>query len=635
MNSKLTGDAIKAGLQNYASGKNMPNPNNASNQAQAGTKAASGKSQPTSQPVPPQSPISSTDIDDTPDTLINMNRRAKQGKYDEALFRDGVISKVLSTLRLIKHPNPLLIGEAGVGKTQIVEEIARRIENDPQSVPPFMHDKVIYELPIGDLIAGGGVVGEIEERIKDIIDFASDPDNNAIIYIDEIHQLYTEGSTTNKNIAQQLKPALSRGDLHVIASTTTQEARRMQSDPAIQRRFSRINVAELSKQETLQILENVRDKYQKHHNVRIPIALLPDIVKYADENINSQRPDSALTLLDSAAADLYMRNQIINQTQHLNNTNPTMTESSIKLAVTQLTSHKPLDLGSKKDLIDNMSLVVKGQDEALEEIADALIRKQLALFPNKKPASMLLAGPTGVGKTEIAKQIAKNMFGSESDMIYLNMTEFSNNASLTKLTGSPAGYVGSTSNTALPLDDLETNPYQVILLDEFEKAGSDIQNLFMQALDEGEITTQRGNSINFSKAIVIATSNAGQIITKHTGFGQSAKPSKSDIIDSLSNSFAPELINRFETVIRVNSISKETYAEIIKAKYTEFTKSATQSSGITFTKLADNTEYEFINKLVDESYTPEFNGRPATRTVQKYIENLIINNPSQLDFKLD
>lgn len=586
-------------------------------------------------------PFGDTDEENAvPEMLINLNEKAKS--FDKALFRDDILNKMISVLHNLKHPNPLLIGEAGVGKTQVVEELARRIVLEPNTIPSVYRDTVIYELPITSIVAGGGMVGEIESRVEDVITFASEPENHAIIYIDEIHQLYSKTSSTYTQIAQQLKPAMARGDLHIIASTTTQEGRRLQSDPAINRRFSKINVPELTKEQTLEILELVRTKYESHNNIVIPKSLLEDIVELADDHIHSARPDSALTLIDQASSSLFIKSDLLNRQQNAGVAHLKLTINNLKDAVAQITSHKPSNLASKADLFKALQSVVKGQDIALEDISDAIVRKQLNLIKTKKPLSVLLYGPTGTGKTEIGKQVAKNIFGSESDMIYLNMTEFSNSATLSKLTGSPDGYVNSDSNQKLPLDELETNPAQVIILDEFEKASNEVQNFFMQALDEGEVSTQRGNIIDFSKAIVIATSNAGQIIESSVGFASPSKQvTKSKQLESLSASFKMELLNRFNKVIRIDSISRETYKDILKSKYNRLVSEIMASNPkYEFNQLEFNDAsgapipYQMIDNMTEDTYSPELNGRPAEREMLQYIENLILDNPGQTKFTI-
>lgn len=637
-NEELKTNIVDASVHNY--GDKDPN-SNKPNTPTSGS--GSQGSMPSMSGIPPfmlGGMSQPTDPNEAPDSLINMNEEAQNGAYDKALFRDKIITKMLTSLHEIKHPNVLLIGEAGTGKTQLVEELARRIELESDTLPKYFQDKIIYELPINSLVAGGSLVGEIEQRVKDILDFATNPDNNAILYIDEIHQLYSKTSSTQDTIAQQLKPALARGDLHVIASTTTQEGRRLATDPAIQRRFSKITVPELTKEETLGILELVRPKYEKHNEIIIPVDLLPEIVSLADEYLNTARPDSALTLIDQASSDLYIRTAEISRSTGSPVGPLSLQTVNLESTISQITSHKTQKFLNVQDLETSIETVVKGQDEAVSAVANALIRRQVNIFPDKKPVSILLAGPTGTGKSELAKQIAKNIFGSENDLIYLNMTEYDNRWTLSKITGSPDGYVGSDSNNKLPFDDLETNPAQVILLDEFEKADQSVQNLFMQALDEGFFETQRHNRVDFSKAIVIATSNAGQIINNHVGFGmQSATSKKDDELKSLASDFKIELLNRFQHVIRVNSIDEDTYKSIVQTKYLELIESATEnhpdwefSPKSFYDDDGKPLDFEFIDKITNDSYSQELNARPAKREVQKFIEDEIMKNPTQTKF---
>lgn len=590
------------------------------------------------------------------DTLVNYNELAKTGKFSEALFRDLQIMQVVSILTSKVKPNALIVGEAGVGKTQIVEEIARRLVNDDPIVKGSLKKSIIYELSLSNIVSGASYVGQLEEKVKNVIEFAKDPANNVILFIDEIHQLVSSnGESTYSKIAQQLKPAMGRGDLHVIGATTTQEATGFLSDPAFNRRFQEVQTPELTREETAEIILHIRDDFQKHHKVILPDTLITDVVSISDEYkaYGSHRPDSAITLMDKTMADARIKRlKLIEDSKtnphliHIINATPRPVISAKQLkqsALRLLTGDEKMYEQNADVLEAKLEEKIIGQDEAKASIVDAVKRLSLRLVKREKPVSFLFAGPSGTGKTEIAKQVTEAVYGSKDRMIYINMSEYSNPASITRIIGSSAGYVGSESKRELPFDTLEHNPYQVVLLDEFEKAHTDVQRFFMQALDEGVVKTNRNKQIDFSRTIMIATTNAGVIDMAKTrmGFNQSTEPERStnDIIRILQTSFDTELLNRFEKIIAFTPISKQQYVQILGVKYNKIVREAQENrKDLVFSPESIDTATALVSdklqELAEKSFTQASNGRPAERTIRQYIEQTLLDNPNITQFDL-
>lgn len=572
---------------------------------------------------------------DPKEWLINYNERFKTA--GTILFRDMSIQQTLSVLIGKNKPNALLIGPAGVGKTKIVEDIAYRIESGDDIIPQGIKDHIIYELPLSNIVAGSGIVGELESKIKSVIDFIEDPKEKAILFIDEIHQLVTSSNPTYQKIAQILKPALARGKMKVIGATTTQEAKNLDDDPAFNRRFTQLIINELSPSETLEILKNCKGGYFAHYKNKINISddILATVVRLADQYrpAGSHRPDNALTLLDRACGDTIINRQVQialakkqNNQAILNAINSVpiipLTEKQIKNTAIRIATGnaKPesLDVDALKDALSR----IKGQDDILDKLIRVLRENELNLFQNvtktKKPTTMMFVGPSGVGKTEVTKIIAEHLTGTKP--IVLNMTEYNSPAAINRIIGSPAGYIGYDSHAELPFDCLKSNPYQIILLDEFEKGHPSVQRLFMQAFDQGYITTSRGNTVDFSKCIIIATTNAGQT-TGVEQIGITAKPQTSSTkVDTkvLSKYFDIELINRFEPENRIqfHSISKDTYREIVQEMY----KDAIAKINITHPRLVFKPEIpdEDMEEILKNTYAKEFGARPAESAVRKY-----------------
>lgn len=595
-----------------------------------------------------------------PDVLTDFNQMAKDGKFEEALFRDKQIGQVLTSLRLKKKPNPLLIGEAGTGKTQIVEEIARRLcEKDPVVVDALGEDAVIYELPLANIVSGSSLVGQLEEKLMAVIDWVKDPDNNAILFIDEIHQLSDTGhggtSQSYETMSQIIKRDLSRGELRVIGATTTQEAKTLMDDPAFSRRFSEVLVPELSVENTEHIIESIRESYANHHGVILHESLVADVVAIGDKHkrYGSHRPDSAITLLDRAMADARVQRAMLKvkskgdaaMEQYLKmNPKAVITKAQLeKSALTLLVGDDTMYQRTSATLAEELDKYIIGQDDAKTAVVDAVRRLALNITPRKRPVSFMLAGPSGTGKTEIAKQIAKAIYGSEDALISLNMTEYTNEFSLSQIIGSPKGVLGSNSKQALPFDSLQTNPYQIVLLDEFEKAHGTVRRFFMKALDEGKVMDMRGQMIDFSRTIVIATTNAGagDMSKPQVGFGAPEIPNftEKDIVVMLQQYFENELINRFEHIIGFNALTRENYTQILAIKYNAIVKGAMESrKDLTFTPehidIEDACKYPALVDLANKTYNPELNGRPAERSMLKFIEDSLIANTNATQHQL-
>lgn len=584
--------------------------------------------------------------------LIDLNEACKD--MDETLYREDQITQLVGVLTQKKKPNALLIGDAGVGKTHIVEELARRLKHSIGYVGKTLTDYTVFELPINALISGNGVVGQLEEELDIIIDFASDPDNQAILFIDEIHQIMNNKDSINSKIASALKPALSRGDIHVIGATTTSEAKTLMNDPAFARRFSRITVPELTNEQTNGVLLQLKQRMEEHHNVIIPEALLPRIVVIGDEYraYGSHKPDTAITLLDRACADLNVERKKMEEAAQKTDDKatltfiakypkPTLDEKALTHSAKTLISAKATDKNPAETLKARLDQHIIAQDEAKETLINYIKRRELNLLKQNKPESFLFAGVTGSGKTEIGKQLAHALFGSADNLIYLNMTEYADHTSLNRIKGSADGYVGSESKRELPFDSLESKPYQVIILDEFEKCHKSVQHFFMQALDQGELKTERGAVIDFSRAIIIATTNAGteQLAKTAIGFSTSnviTSPTKQELTDALKNDFPIELLNRFNHLIGFHSISKKQYKQILIVKFNQLMEKIEHNrKDLTFhpSRIDGDDIPSFINELADQSYQPMLNGRPAEKCVQTFIEDTILSHQSKTHIK--
>lgn len=576
---------------------------------------------------------------DPTEIMINYNERFKDA--DPAQFREQLIALTMSVLISRSKPNPLLGGSAGVGKTRIVEEIARLIANGSPAVPPQLAKSTIWELPLSSIVAGGGIVGEIEERMVNIIEFASDPANDAILFIDEIHLLQSRDSTYTK-IAQILKPALARGDMRLIGATTGQESRKLDDDPAFARRFSSIIVSELTREQTVEVLHTARDSFQDHyrHQVILSDDLLVKIATIADENskASARRPDNALTLLDRAMGDTIVRHsQAIAEAETngdtvlattLKSAIPlSLSETAVKRVAVKLMTGMPTKQTFSEASIRASLSRLKGQDQILNDLIDALRRDDLSAFPRRQPLAWMLAGPSGVGKTEATKAISEALTGQPP--IMLNMAEYDTRWSASKLLGSPPGYVGSESNRELPFDTLESNPYRVILLDEVEKADRSIHQLLLSALDEGQLRMASGKIVDFSKAVFIATTNAARESMGRTplGFSASNGPkvmSRQELVKALQDHFAAEFLGRFTKLVAFHPITKSVYREILIDYYEDERARIIADNPRRAAQLPVSLDATMLDEIVEDTYLVDQGARPARVAGRKLIEDLLL-----------
>ena len=566
-----------------------------------------------------------------PDTLlINYNEKFKSA--GPTLFRDQIVYQLSSVLIGKNKPNCILVGPAGVGKTKIVEDLAWRLESGDPILPDKLLGSVIYELPLANIIADTSLRGQMESKLQNVMQFFQE-DKKRILFIDEIHQLCGDKQSYGE-IAQIIKPYLARGEIRVIGATTSQEANLLTHDPALNRRFSRIIVDEFTQEQTIEVLKSLKASFFRHYDRRplIDDTLLETVVKLADQYspAGSHRPDNAITLLDRTIGDAMVNHKLM---LHNAQSNPTalqalqaMPHIMITTANVKRTSLRLMTGNAKKHDFDMTKLrtalqPIKGQDEAIDKILNQLRRQDMNLFPTKKPLTMLLAGMSGVGKTEITKIIAMELTGVKP--VILNMTEYHSSASINRLIGAPPGYVGSDSNAELPFDCLEANPYQIILLDEFEKADKSVQRLFMSAFEEGLIKTNQGKTFDFSKAIIIATTNAGHTNDRHRtlGFGadtSNTTPRIKETVKTLSAYFDTELLNRFKDIITFKAMTRDVYREIVQAQYAaEKTRLAVEHPKLA---LPDAIPDDELEALIDKTYVPEFGARPVAKAIENYIE---------------
>ncbi|QYN52525.1 ATP-dependent Clp protease ATP-binding subunit [Lactobacillus panisapium] len=595
---------------------------------------------------------------------------AKKGKIDPVIGRDKEIARVIEILNRRTKNNPVLIGEAGVGKTAVVEGLAQQIVDG--SVPAKLQDKRIISLNVVSLVQGTGIRGQFEQRMQQLIKELQDHDD-IILFIDEIHEIVGAGNAEGgMDAGNIIKPALARGDLQLVGATTLKEYREIEKDSALARRFQPVDVKEPSVAETIQILKGIQKRYEDYHHVHYTDDAIKAAAELSERYIQDRfLPDKAIDLLDEAGSRMnltipyvdkdkmkeridaaqqlkqdslknedyekaaYYRDQIEKYNKMKDqkvdpDKSPIITSKIMNKIVEEKTGIPVGDLQKQEEsqlqnLASNLKAHVIGQDKAVDKVSRAIRRNRIGFNKSGRPiGSFLFVGPTGVGKTELAKQLAKQMFGSEDAMIRFDMSEYMESYSVSKLIGSAPGYVGYEEAGQLT-ERVRRNPYSLILLDEIEKADPSVMNLFLQILDDGRLTDSQGRTVSFKDTIIIMTSNAGQGI-KQTSVGFAAENS-SEHPDSARNSmsqfFKPEFLNRLDDVIEFNELSKEDLIKIVNLMLNEV-NSMVKNQGMQITVTDDAKE-----KLVEDGYNPAMGARPLRRIIQEEIEDKVA------DYKLD
>ncbi|KAA9266763.1 ATP-dependent Clp protease ATP-binding subunit [Lactobacillus jensenii] len=594
---------------------------------------------------------------------------AKQGKIDPVIGRDKEIARVIEILNRRTKNNPVLIGEAGVGKTAVVEGLAQEIVDG--SVPAKLQNKRIVSLNIVSMVQGTGVRGQFEQRMQRLIkELQSNPD--LILFIDEIHQIVGAGNAEGgMDAGNIIKPALARGDFQLVGATTIKEYREIEKDSALARRFQPVEVKEPSVDETIKILHGIQKRYEDYHHVHYTDSAIESAVKLSSRYIQDRYlPDKAIDLLDEAGSRMnltipfvdkekikeridaaqqlkqdalknedyekaaYYRDQIEKYDKMKDqkvdpDKSPVITDKIMNKIVEEKTGIPVGDIQKQEEnqlqnLASDLKAKVIGQDKAVEQVARAIRRNRIGFNKSGRPiGSFLFVLPTGVGKTELAKQVALKMFGSTDAMIRFDMSEYMEQYSVSKLIGSAPGYVGYEEAGQLT-ERVRHNPYSLILLDEIEKAHPDVLNLFLQILDDGRLTDSQGRTVSFKDTIIIMTSNAGQGIKNAiVGFTAEANPSKESTRSSMSQFFKPEFLNRLDDVIEFNPLSKEDLLKIVDLMIAK-TNSMISDQGLHI-DVTDAAK----EKLVKEGYEPSLGARPLRRTIQEEIEDKVA------DFKLD
>ena len=609
---------------------------------------------------------------------INVTEIARRGDIDPVIGRDDEIIRVIEILNRRTKNNPVLIGEPGVGKTAVVEGLAQKIVDG--DVPHKLQGKQVIRLDVVSLVQGTGIRGQFEERMQKLMEEIRKRED-IILFIDEIHEIVGAGSAGDGNMdaGNILKPALARGELQLVGATTLNEYRIIEKDAALERRMQPVKVDEPTVEETITILKGIQKKYEDYHHVQYTDAAIEAAATLSNRYIQDRfLPDKAIDLLDEAGSKMnltlnfvdpkvidqrlieaenlksqatreedfekaaYFRDQIakykeMQKKKVTDQDTPIISEKTIEHIIEQKTNIPVGDLKEKEQsqlihLAEDLKSHVIGQDDAVDKIAKAIRRNRVGLgTPNRPIGSFLFVGPTGVGKTELSKQLAIELFGSADSMIRFDMSEYMEKHSVAKLVGAPPGYVGYDEAGQLT-EKVRRNPYSLILLDEVEKAHPDVMHMFLQVLDDGRLTDGQGRTVSFKDAIIIMTSNAGTGKAEASvGFGAAREGRTNSVLGELGNFFSPEFMNRFDGIIEFKALSKDNLLQIVELMLADVNKRLS-SNNIHL----DVTE-KVKEKLVDLGYDPKMGARPLRRTIQDHIEDAItdyyLENPSEKDLK--
>ncbi|WP_455450500.1 AAA family ATPase [Streptococcus salivarius] len=609
---------------------------------------------------------------------INITDIARRGDIDPVIGRDEEIIRVIEILNRRTKNNPVLIGEPGVGKTAVVEGLAQKIVDG--NVPQKLQGKQVIRLDVVSLVQGTGIRGQFEERMQKLMEEIRQR-QDVILFIDEIHEIVGAGNAGDGNMdaGNILKPALARGELQLVGATTLNEYRIIEKDAALERRMQPVKVDEPTVEETITILRGIQPKYQDYHHVKYTDEAITAAAELSNRYIQDRfLPDKAIDLLDEAGSKMnltlnfvdpkdidkrlieaenlkaqatrdedfekaaYFRDQIAKykemQKQTIKDQDmPVITEKHIEAIVEQKTNIPVGDLKEKEQsqllsLADDLKSHVIGQDAAVDKIAKAIRRNRVGLgAPNRPIGSFLFVGPTGVGKTELSKQLAIELFGSADSMIRFDMSEYMEKHAVAKLVGAPPGYVGYDEAGQLT-EKVRRNPYSLILLDEVEKAHPDVLHMFLQVLDDGRLTDGQGRTVSFKDTIIIMTSNAGTgKVEASVGFGAARENRTNSVLNQLGDFFSPEFMNRFDGIIEFSALSKENLLTIVDLMLDNVNQ-----------RLANNGIHLSVTekvkeKLVDLGYDPKMGARPLRRTIQDHIEDAItdfyLENPNEKDLK--
>ncbi len=596
----------------------------------------------------------------------NLTNKAKNNQLDIVIGRDKEIQRVVQILNRRSKNNPCLIGEPGVGKTAIAQGLAIKIAN--QNVPAKLLNKEVYLLDMTAVIAGTQFRGQFESRMKGIIDECKEY-GNIILVIDEIHNIIGAGDGEHSmNAANILKPSLSNGEIQLIGTTTLKEYRKyIEKDSALERRFQQVLVEEPNINDSIKILEGIKKYYEEYHKVKISTDVIRQTVEMSEKYIHDRfLPDKAIDILDEACSRINLENKDLYKLEILNKelaeiqsqknelAQPENDEDFQKVADLKTQECKLIeDIDSLKkkmkprnltlqdiatvienwtkipvkkiteaetqkllNLETNLHKRIIGQEEAVNAVSRAIRRNRAGLQNEKRPPSFIFVGPTGVGKTELAKSLAYEMFGSEDSIIRIDMSEYMESHSTSKLIGAPPGYVGYDEAGQLT-EKVKRKPYSIILLDEIEKAHPDVFNILLQVLDDGKLTDSQGNTVSFANTIIIMTSNAGSNLnTNSIGFGKQTVD-KSKVEDSLKETFRPEFLNRVDEIIVFNSLNKEELLQIVDLMLADTVK-ALKHKDISF-EISDSAK-QFI---LDKGTNIKFGARPLRRAIQRYVEDEI------------